>query len=778
MNIGRFIRFYLLSVAIMATLACLLFWGIYQQTRHSVENELKLESNILINQLTKRMSLAFLEIRSDLRFLTEQHKLQELFSAKRRELAVQSLQTSWTSLAMQRARYDQIRFLDVSGRELVRVNYNNGKPTTVGADERQSKQDRYYFTDAIASLSGAIYSSPLDLNIENQQIQLPLKPTIRFASPVSSADGNNIGLVVLNYLAGSLLDDFRRISAGFSGHALLFNWQGYTFLSPDSVHDWSFMFPDSPQAGIHVKHPEAWKIIQKKHRGQTFNRQGLYTFDYLNPSGDSFEAYCSSCLRVLLHIPNELIHVKLWHKLSHAAPILLLSLLLLGTLLGVALWNREKRAANERQIRRLNRQISYEHDLFLSGPGVIAKLRNELGWPIEFISSNVRDLLGYRPKHFIEGELTFSSIIDPAYLIQYTQETTQADFDRIATFKRAPYQILDRWNRRKWVQDTTHVIRDEMGRLTHFFAHISDVSPLKEAQEQLTRSHDYIQKVVDTIADPTLVIDIDTHQLQLVNQSALELYTSGKALKRGMTCFRLSHKRNTPCKGDLDPCPITEILNSGKPISVIHKHFNHRGEVMHVDVRATPIYDESGERVVQIIESHRDITATVEMEKQLLHIAETDRLTQIYNRMKFDEELKNQIAWASLTHNQFGLIMLDLDNFKQINDSYGHDMGDQVLKRTVELLLSRIRKSDILARWGGEEFMIITPLTNQEELRFLTESLRSAIEHISHEGVGSVTASFGATVMNPNDNMRSLMKRVDTALYQSKQNGRNRCTIL
>ncbi|MEW8525937.1 MAG: GGDEF domain-containing protein, partial [Candidatus Thiodiazotropha endolucinida] len=192
----------------------------------------------------------------------------------------------------------------------------------------------------------------------------------------------------------------------------------------------------------------------------------------------------------------------------------------------------------------------------------------------------------------------------------------------------------------------------------------------------------------------------------------------------------------------------------------------------------TPIFDESGENLVQIIESHRDITDTVKMEKQLQYIAETDRLTQVYNRTKFDEELKKQIAWASLANQNFGLIMLDLDHFKDVNDNHGHDTGDKVLKRTVELLHNRIRKSDILARWGGEEFMIIAPQIQQDDMFTMIESLREAIAGIDHEHVGTVTASFGATLLTPNDNIQSLLKRVDMALYRSKNSGRNRCTIL
>ncbi|MCU7813787.1 MAG: diguanylate cyclase [Candidatus Thiodiazotropha sp. (ex Rostrolucina anterorostrata)] len=779
MNTGRFIRYYLLLVVITATLGGLLYWAIYQQTLNSIVNKFKLESNNLINQLTKQHSLAFIEIHSDLRFLTEQRELHALFSSsQKQQQPLQNLQASWKSLALQRNRYDQLRFLDIDGLELIRINFNMGNPESVSRDKLQSKKYRYYFTESISKSPGTIYSSPLDLNIENKIIELPLKPTIRFASSVSSSDGKIFGIVILNYLARNLLDDFRRVSAGYPGHAILLNWQGYTLLSPESAQDWGFMFPDSAQEGINVKHAEAWQTIQDKNIGQVLNNKGLYTFDFVHPSGEELKQYCSSCLRILLHIPSQLVQAKLWQKLSQILPVILFSLSFLVIILGIALWNRLKRSANELQIQSLNQQISYEHDLFLNGPGIIAKLRNELGWPVEFISSNVQDLLGYGASRFTNGELTFSNIIDPEYLSQYSRETYQADLDRVENFKRSLYKIIDQQNRTKWIQDNTHVIRDKTGRLTHFFVHINDVTPLKEAEEQLTRSHEYIQKVVDTIADPTMVIDINNHQLKLVNQSALELYTNGKQLKESMTCFRLSHKRNTPCKGDHDPCPINQILKSTKNVSVIHKHYKDDGEVMHVDVRATPIFDEKGGQVVQIIESHRDITQTVIMENQLQHIAETDRLTQIFNRMKFDEELKNQIAWASLTNNRFGLIMLDLDHFKQVNDNYGHDVGDQVLKRTVELLHKSIRKSDILARWGGEEFMIIAPLINQEELTLFVESLRSAMENIPHQGVGVVTASFGASILNPNDNIQSLIKRVDTALYQSKKQGRNRCTIL
>jgi diguanylate cyclase (GGDEF)-like protein len=778
MNIGRFFRHYFLFLIPLAALAALTYWIVYQQTVDRVTSELKLESNILTSQLRDQLYMSFTEIHSDLKLLTEQYKLHGYDSSIKPQNEIESLQELWISVAEQRARYDQIRFLDNQGQEVVRINYQNQKASAVNQHQLQSKRHRYYFIEAINTPSEKIWNSQLDLNIEQKQIELPLKPTIRFSRRIERQDGSPDGVIIVNYLAINLLDKFRKITASYSGQAMLLNWQGYSLVSPNAENDWGFMFPDSPQSKVSIGHEAAWRASVNKKQGQLLNRQGLYTYNFIDPSGNrEISSNCSGCLSLMLYVPDQLIEVKLWRELTKTIPLLLLSFLLFAAILGVALWQREKRRIHEQQIQELNRQVSFEHDLFLSSPGVIAKLRNEIGWPIEFISANINELLDYDVEYFASGKVTFSSIIDSRYLEQYTHQMQQAESKGLTTFSHSPYLIVDRNNDRKWVHETTHVIRNKFGKLTGFYVHLNDVTPLKEAEERLTQSRDYIQKVVDTIPDPTMVIDINSYQLKLINQSALDLYNKGQSIEPQLTCYRLSHKRSTPCKGQLDPCPLQQILEKRTAVSVIHKHYDHQGNIIHVDVRATPIFDDSGENIIQIIESHRDITETVEMEKQLQHIAETDRLTQIYNRMKFDEELKNQIAWASLTNNRFGLIMFDLDHFKKVNDTYGHDRGDQVLKNTVDLLHERIRKSDILARWGGEEFMIIAPLIDTLELRSLVESLRNAIQQYEHEEVGSVTASFGASVVRPSDNIHALLKRVDSALYESKQKGRNRSTV-
>ncbi len=778
MSSVRFVRLYVLALLLLLLGSFVLFQVSGRHLHKVLEDELRYSGNSLISQLSKQMELAFVDITSDLKFLATDEHLEMLYREAQTESSESMLKQMWTEFAAFRKRYDQIRFLDRNGTEIIRVNYNRGQPASVPHSKLQSKRHRYYFTDVIDLPAGSVYVSPLDLNIENRQIELPLKPMIRFGTPVLDRQGRTIGVMLLNYLAQGLLDEFNLTATGFHGQAMLINNEGYPLIAPDSAQSWSFMFPDSPQTNLRTQHPSIWHAVKTEPRGQYLTEEGLFTFDHVNPAGGKADSECRSCLTLLLFTPQEQIDSMHKRRISSLMPPFLFGMVVIALILGLLLWHWDRRRVEREQITALNDQIAFERNLFVSGPGIIVKLRNEIGWPVDYISMNVETLLGYRPEAFQHQGMTYSSIIEPAFLPQYIRETQEADQAYSTVFKRSPYQVIDHQGRHKWVQDVCRAIRDEYGNVSHYYAHISDISALKEAEYKLTLSRDYIQKVVDTLPDPTLVIDIGSYHLQLTNQSARSLYNGGREISKDMTCFRLSHKRDTPCTGLNEPCPIHEVIATGKPVSVRHKHFDHNGKLLYIDVSSTPLFDSTGQHVVQIVESHRDVTETVQMEKQLQHMATTDRLTQVYNRLKFDDELKRQIEWAHSSRNSLGLIMFDLDHFKEVNDTFGHDVGDEVLKQTVNLVQRHIRKSDTLARWGGEEFMIITPLTDIFELKTILETLRSRIEQYPHAGVGSVTASFGGSVLKPTDTISSLIKRVDAALYQSKQSGRNRSTVI
>lgn len=158
--------------------------------------------------------------------------------------------------------------------------------------------------------------------------------------------------------------------------------------------------------------------------------------------------------------------------------------------------------------------------------------------------------------------------------------------------------------------------------------------------------------------------------------------------------------------------------------------------------------------------------------------AERDHLTQTYNRAGFDVRLKVTISTAKRYQRPLALIFLDLDHFKSINDRYGHAVGDQVLRDTAQILREEVRESDVVCRWGGEEFAILAPETALEEARRLSERLRHVLDKHSFPTVGKVTASLGIAELAEDETEKTFISRADQALYAAKAAGRNRVESL
>lgn len=166
-----------------------------------------------------------------------------------------------------------------------------------------------------------------------------------------------------------------------------------------------------------------------------------------------------------------------------------------------------------------------------------------------------------------------------------------------------------------------------------------------------------------------------------------------------------------------------------------------------------------------------------EADKRLVHLAVTDPLTQIYNRLKFNNALDIEIQRATRHKRIFSLMMFDIDHFKDVNDSFGHEVGDETLKTLTNIVSRHVRVTDTFARWGGEEFVILVVETPAEGGRMFAEKLRKEIEETSFGIAGKITCSFGVTQFKVTDDITSIIKRVDEALYEAKKTGRNRACI-
>ena len=186
------------------------------------------------------------------------------------------------TFAREKRLYDQIRLLDPEGREQVRVNFVHGEPQLVSDERLQDKASRYYFREAMRLQPGEIYISPLDLNIEQGEIEQPLKPVMRFAIPLFDGKGQKQGILVLNYLGKRLLDNFARAGANIADHIHLLNSEGYWLSSPDKGDEWGFLRNHARR--FQDLYPEAWARIEQGVSGQFTNQQGLFSFETVTPN--------------------------------------------------------------------------------------------------------------------------------------------------------------------------------------------------------------------------------------------------------------------------------------------------------------------------------------------------------------------------------------------------------------------------------------------------------------------------------------------------------------
>lgn len=165
-------------------------------------------------------------------------------------------------------------------------------------------------------------------------------------------------------------------------------------------------------------------------------------------------------------------------------------------------------------------------------------------------------------------------------------------------------------------------------------------------------------------------------------------------------------------------------------------------------------------------------------DQQLEKLATTDRLTGLYNRFKIEFFVDEEMNRAERYKRVFSVILVDIDNFKSVNDNYGHLVGDTVLRDFSNILKDKVRKSDIVGRWGGEEFLIILPEANVGEAKKVAEYLREQIENFEFANIKNRTSSFGVTQYREEDCIETIINRADTALYRAKENGRNQVQVL
>lgn len=215
---------------------------------------------------------------------------------------------------------------------------------------------------------------------------------------------------------------------------------------------------------------------------------------------------------------------------------------------------------------------------------------------------------------------------------------------------------------------------------------------------------------------------------------------------------------------------LSELNEIDRTVKIENKDGEDRVFTINIDD-----YEQKGEHYVI---SFTDITELKEKSNLLEYQANHDQLTGLFNRQKFNEIFKKEIKREKRYNNNLSLIIFDIDNFKNFNDDFGHNVGDEVLKIISKVLLENIREHDSVARWGGEEFLVLLPQTDELGAKNVAEKIRKAIESYKRDDIPrQITASFGVTRFKEDDNETSVLKKADDALYKAKKEGKNRVEV-
>ena len=293
----------------------------------------------------------------------------------------------------------------------------------------------------------------------------------------------------------------------------------------------------------------------------------------------------------------------------------------------------------------------------------------------------------------------------------------------------------------------------------------------KKLQDQVEEKTKELRSILDF--QENMILVIDDHKISSANKRFLEFFALSsleELTEEGCVSGYFMDGENYFTPQDKNEW-LGEIIKLEDEKRIVRMSaISGVEKVFRIDIRS--FFHNTKHYVV----SFTDITQLQEYTYELQYQANHDNLTKLYNRQKFNEELDKEILRENRYQHRLSIVMFDIDDFKIINDTYGHDIGDIVLIKISEIVKHTVRSTDIVARWGGEEFMVLLPETSLDEAKTMAENVRTNVEAISFEEFDSpVTISLGITEYIVNkDNKDSLLKNVDLALYEAKGSGKNK----
>ncbi|WP_153001059.1 diguanylate cyclase [Thiomicrospira sp. XS5] len=623
----------------------------------------------------------------------------------------------------------QIRYLSAQGQELLKVD----RPR-IGADfdwvppaQLQNKSGRAYVKQALRETSPRTIFSNIELNQEEGEIERPFKPTIRVMRPVF--EGQHVrGVLVINYFVSDLLEDL--VQAPFYEMAL-FDGQGQVIKHSNARYDWSAYRTESLEidewveaAGEQVIERLDLPLPSPLYLGLSLNRQNLKA----------------------MHA-NEL---KEYSVISMVT--LLLALFVSAVVSGVIARNQRARdhlLAQLKVAEQVSDMASWEHNHVTGAFSGNALFYKRFGF-------------GKTRRPSFEG---YVQALSPS-----SREHYETDYREALRLCRPVTHVVEvpassTAGERYFQERYDHLVNRD-GQLVSTFGVLVDVTERYQQQAM-------IQNIID--AQESLILRLDGRRITYANE-AFKAFFGGEAKTTPLKDLSDLEARFEPEAGlftvpenddDGEWLPLLEQSHGDTVVKMV----SQAGVSHYFALQFHSIATGLG------VLTMTDITERYLAQQQLMTQANQDALTGAYNRHFFDSFLRGKLEnWLS-AHCLYGLIVFDIDFFKRINDTYGHGIGDQVLKGMVRVIQDNTRRNDYLIRWGGEEFVLFVETERLDVVSKVAENIREAVAQTDFPSVGQVTLSGGGALLVPGVALEATIEKADQNLYQAKSGGRNQIVV-
>ncbi|MCG3665016.1 PAS domain S-box protein [Aliarcobacter butzleri] len=351
---------------------------------------------------------------------------------------------------------------------------------------------------------------------------------------------------------------------------------------------------------------------------------------------------------------------------------------------------------------------------------------------------------------------------------------TIEDFKEIISTIKYDTTFIERVHKRKdgsYYDAAISLVKIKLDGQEFIYSSARDITNEKIVQKKLEESYKNLERLIES--QDNIVILTDGENIKFANQKFFDFlgFENLDNFKKYHKCIcefflekdKFFYKKDTHWINE-----IKTIEESKRIVSMIDKDFKEYAFSVSVNK-----FDEE-EMIVSFTDISQTILKNISLEEKIIR----DKLTNAYNREFFDKNYKKLIYEYNTNHSKLAVAMLDIDHFKLVNDTYGHDVGDEVLIQFVEIINNSSRKNDILIRWGGEEFILVLQLNSENTLPKILENLRKAIEEYDFPKIGKKTCSIGGTIYQENEDIIKTIKRADEAVYEAKAAGRNKVIIV